>query len=260
MSILALPRELLDRIVHFLHSDRASLLACALVHTHLRRPSQQLLFRELRVYEEDSAARVGAILRAAPELAAAVRELALRHAMPGMLYAALNVTFPALYTLRFEQLTRAPAGGLPRPMPRTLPHLQSIRYLSISYTDEDQIAALLCALPRVVTLEFVEYSVRHNTLAFAHASLPPALVLLHLDLSGLSNIDVLNEVARWLCAPGSHAVARLETLRTRTYLPTEAMKTTLPETLQVVPSLLLTTVAPTIKKLFVFVNRYIRSM
>jgi hypothetical protein len=142
-----LPQELLDRIVDFLHADRAALRACALAHSSLRAPSQQHLFREFALSNTSSAASVGALLRAEPALAAAVRVLALRNVAPDALHGALAATLPALHTLQLDARGALADGAL---VPRTLPGLESTRRLVLGHTDFAdiaQIAMLLGAWP-----------------------------------------------------------------------------------------------------------------
>jgi hypothetical protein len=236
-----LPQELLDRIVDFLHADRAALRACALAHSSLRAPSQQHLFREFALSNTSSAADVGAFLRAEPALAAAVRVLALRNVAPDALHGALAATLPALHTLQLDARGALADGAL---VPRTLPGLESTRRLVLGHTDFAdiaQIAMLLGALPHVSALEFVDRSRVAEPAPIRPP--PPTITLTHLDLRGLFQPDVIDELARWLCAPGCQALAGLETLWTNMSLYRSPMFIT--------PTLLLETVAPTLKELHV---------
>jgi hypothetical protein len=73
----ALPQELIDRIIDFLHPDKHTLYACALTHPTFLPCSRHHLFYSLTVPKPQShrANRLAAVLTAAPELFALVREL-----------------------------------------------------------------------------------------------------------------------------------------------------------------------------------------
>jgi hypothetical protein len=246
MSILALPEELLERIIDFLCTDRASLHACALAHSRLRTPSQRPLFRELVLKSKQSAMRIGQILRATPALAASVRVLVLRQVTPGVLHIVLGTALPALHTLWLDA-RGALANNSRASEPRaSLPYFESTRRLVIDRTDfKDvaQISVLLGSLPHVSALEFTVQS-RVVLAPDATALLPPPppmLALTHLNLRGILQPQVVSALSRWLCAPGSRALARLETLSTNAML--------CGRTVTVAPRLLLETVAPTLKEL-----------
>jgi hypothetical protein len=259
MSILALPEELLDHIVGLLrselpslHTGYAPLRACAAAHSRLRSLSQRHLFHELELTCERSAACAGAVLRASPVLAAAVRIIALYGAAPDMLLATLDATLPKLHTLQLEGYTSTGFDATEARAPRVLSGFESTRRLIISSTDfadTGHVMALLYSLPRVAAVQFAHCPRVFAPAALTLAPLTPVFALVHLDLRGFNSDQnrILDELARWLCARGSPAVARLETLWARAYLELPG----LPSTLQVVPQLLLTTVAPTLKRLCV---------
>jgi hypothetical protein len=237
MSILALPDELLEHIV--LYADRADLRACALAYSSLRVPSQRLLFRELALKSKESAMRIGTVLRAAPALAAAVRVLVL-HGVPGTLCAALGVTLPALHTLRLYGCRSFTADAF---VPCALKAIRRLVIANSDFADMGEIANLLCALPNVSALEFADYSIVLAPDAPVLSPAPtPTLALMSLDPRGLVRTQVLNSLSRWLCAPGSRVLARLETLCTNALMYA-------PSTLTVAPKLLLDAVAPTLKEL-----------
>jgi hypothetical protein len=184
--------------------------------------------------------RIGTFLRAAPALAAAVRVLVLR-GVPGTLCAALGVTLPALHTLQLYGCHTFTTDAF---VPCALESVRRLVIGNSKFADVGQIMNLLCALPNVSALEFPNYSA---VLATGGPVLSPAptLALTSLDLRGLVRIQALNSLSRWLCAPGSRALARLETLYTNASMYA-------PITLTVAPMLLLDAVAPTLKELRVF--------
>jgi hypothetical protein len=186
--------------------------------------------------------RIGTFLRAAPALAAAVRVLVLR-GVPGTLCTALGVTLPALHTLQLYGCRSFTADAF---VPCALESIRRLVIAKLDFADMGQIVVLLCAFSHVSALEFMDYS----TVLARDAPIlsppppppPPTLALKSLDLRGLKQTRVLKALSRWLCAPGSRALARLETLciNALTYVP---------RTVNVTPMPLLDAVAPTLKEL-----------
>jgi hypothetical protein len=239
MAVLALPQELLERIIDFLHADRATLCACALAHSTMRAPSQRHLFYQLSLsHGNASARRFGVLLRASSALAAAVQELRLFWTTPGGVHDVLGVTLPALHTLRLDHCWMHQL--------RATPGFESTRRLVISdaqFEDVGQIVALLGTLPRLSALKFSDSHPGSSVTVVANGRLlsPPSFALTYLDLRGIKQPEIVNHLARWLCAPGSRALTRLETLGTNA--------NQYGDTVTVAPKLLLETVAPTLQEL-----------
>jgi hypothetical protein len=256
IPVLGLPDELLTRIVDFLDADDISLRACALVHSRLRAPSQEHIFREIELSSVPVAVRVGALLRSTPALACIVRVV---HVLvppdgePGALLVALDAHLPRLHTLCIDERALASARVLRPHSTRfdtraalaadatarlALPGLASAQRLVIGHTDfvsAAELATLLSLLPRVSALEVTVRMRVHAPVSPRLVPPPPGFALTYLDLRGLLVPKTLDDFARWLCAPGSRALVRLETLGTNTN--------------PFVPSSLLAAVAPTLKEL-----------
>jgi hypothetical protein len=194
MAILALPQELLERIIDFLHADRATLCACALAHSTMRAPSQWHLFYQLSLsVGSSSTARLGVLLRASSALAAAVHELDVTYTPPGRVHDVLDVALPALHTLRL--------GHCWMHEPRALPGFESTRHLVISDTrfeDVGQIVALLGKFPRLSALKFEDSHPGSRVAVEADGRLlsPPSFALTYLDLRGINQREILNKLAR----------------------------------------------------------------
>jgi hypothetical protein len=210
------------------------------IQAYARRANSNHLFYELLILVGGlSAARCGAVLRASPVLAAAVRVLAgLFWTSPGDVHDELGVALPALHTMQLYHCSLNE--------PRAVPGFASTRRLIITHTsfaNMEHMVALLGTLPRLSALEFDTNHPGSYVAVVADTPVlsKPSFALTYLDLRGISQREVVDALTRWLCAPGSHALTRLETLCTTADLYTY--------TGTVAPRLLLETAAPTLKEL-----------
>jgi hypothetical protein len=233
MSLLALPRELLEHIIDYLHDDPASLRACALAHSHLRAPSQLHLIDRVTLKTLACAVSLGEAIQRTPALALCVRELRLLDHNLLKSHDALGMPLPHLRILRFEPSLAGPLWFHTADLCNFASAMRLVLGTATRFAHMSQLATLVRALPALNRLDFMRVSVGEPGLRGVHPP-PSSLRLMHLNLCGITADRLLTDVTTWLCESGQQPLAGLESLHIKALLP---------------PALLLHSVAPSLKYL-----------
>jgi hypothetical protein len=220
----ALAQELVDRVVDFSHNDPPSLRACALAHSRLRASSQVHLFEKVTVKTSSSTARLSVVFQCTPALARYVCELHLHDQDLLAVHEALG-PLPRLRTLRLDLriTSTAPSTWPGWPVLHSFSSATRLVLGLVELADMRQFAELVNALPALTELAF-GVRVRVGSLELRGVDPPTQdLRLVHLDLRGVADRQLLDTLAKWMCVEGRPTLASLEILYISMYFVPPAL-------------------------------------